>query len=72
MPNFWKTISENKMSRAYADLAMYQWNNHGQILPQPQDNHVEIIIDAPSYQKEQELEIQREMSQAPAHQEKVS
>ena len=32
----------------------------------------EVIIDAPSYQEEEEIEIQKEISRAPSHQERVS
>lgn len=72
MGNFWDCITEDQKGRAYADLAQLYYQLCKEKLLEPKGLRGESerepdIINAPSYQEEQEIELDKFMRGKPHH-----
>ena len=61
-----------RWAKVIIKLAEYQDDNFGLEFTLPDDPPPVVIINAPDYQEERGMEIEREMRQAPRHQKRVT
>jgi hypothetical protein len=76
MGTFWERIAIEKRGQVYNDLYDYQMEHHNKELPEPKGLRGEAerlpdVINAPLYEEEQVIELDKEVRKTPSRQERV-
>lgn len=63
--NFWECISPERRGEIFRDLRQWQYDHHGEILPEPEEKYLPVTVCADDYLEQEEIEIGKEMSRKP-------